>query len=62
MAKSFIQNDDFGTVFNALLVYEDSESLFATGYTVPAWTNASGAAELAMFVHTTPTEGRMRVA
>lgn len=54
--------DDYATVFNALLVYEDYESLFATGYTVPAWTNTSGAAQLAMFVHTTPTEVRMRVA
>ena len=55
-------DDDYGTVFNALLVYEDYESMFATGYTVPSWRNASGAAQLAMFVHTTPTEVRMRVA
>jgi hypothetical protein len=45
---------DYGTVFNAIVVFEDYESLFADGYTAPTWQNDNGAAQLAMIVHTTP--------
>jgi hypothetical protein len=51
---------DYGTVFNAMIVFEDYESLFSTGYTAPTWENANGAAQLAMVVHTTPDALRMR--
>ena len=53
---------DFGTVFDAILVFEDYENLFATGYTAPTWQNVSGAAQLAMIAHTTPDALHMREA
>jgi hypothetical protein len=51
---------DYGTVFNAIIVFEDYENLFSTGYTAPTWQNVNGAAQLAMIVHTTPDDLSMR--
>ena len=53
---------DFGTVFNAILVFEDYDSAFAGGYIAPTWQNAAGAAQLAIIVHITPDALHMREA
>jgi hypothetical protein len=52
---------DFGSVFNAVLVFENYDDVFA-GYGAPTWQNASGAAQLAIVVHTTPDALHMRYA
>jgi hypothetical protein len=51
-------NADYATVFDSLVVYEDAEPGFATGYAAPDW--SAGLTDLAMIVHTTPSPGRMR--
>lgn len=53
---------DFGSVFNAVLVFENYDNVFGSGYTAPTWQNANGAAQLAMVVHTTPDALHMRYA
>src|SRR5581483_2277753 len=61
-SQTLYTDADFGTVFDAVLVFEDTDSAFASGYVAPPWQNVSGAAALAMVVHTTPDALHMREA
>ncbi len=52
---------DFGAVFSAILVFENADSVFPAMYSAPTWQASTGAAQLAIVVHTVPDDQRMRV-
>ena len=59
-AQVIYADADYAAVFDALVVFEDVESGFATGYAPPPW--SAGATQLGMIVHTAPTGAEMRAA